>query len=277
MTTKAGKRRDPPMPGDVVERRGLWKVRVVGVNNAAPKNAKGGSSRQDAIERTLYKVTLNIYIHIFSLSLTHFLIFFLLFYFFHKCLTTIFFPLLPPRYVLSLLQARKQLKRSMRTREGKNRSYQNGTLRGGQQFTRQIREQQQHTDMDVDDRYLSHEEDKIHQLAGYFEARYRATTEKIPLFEQPDIASVRMKRRLMQLQAQGSQFDGGRGGSRWSSLDGGGSALLPAQEAAVGLGGHYLGHSLSLANLSSATKVSCCGTTVLNTSGSTAALFVVLD
>jgi len=44
------------MPGDVVERRGLWKVRVVGVNNAAPKNAKGGTSRQDAIERTLYKV-----------------------------------------------------------------------------------------------------------------------------------------------------------------------------------------------------------------------------
>ena len=151
----------------------------------------------------------------------------------------------------------------MRTREGKNRSYQNGTLRGGQQFTRQIRQQQQSTDLDVDDRYLSHEEDKMHQLAGYFEARYRATTERIPLFEQPDIASVRMKRRLMELRAQGSQFDGRGSSSRWSSLDGGGSALLPAQEAAVGLGGHYLGHSLSLANLSSATKVSVASTCVV--------------
>ena len=151
----------------------------------------------------------------------------------------------------------------MRTREGKNRSYQNGTLRGGQQFTRQIRQQQQSTDLDVDDRYLSHEEDKMHQLAGYFEARYRATTEKIPLFEQPDIASVRMKKRLMELRAQGSQFDGRGSSSRWSSLDGGGSALLPAQEAAVGLGGHYLGHSLSLANLSSATQVSVASTCVV--------------
>ncbi len=26
--SKSGKRRDPPMPGDVVERRGLWKIRV---------------------------------------------------------------------------------------------------------------------------------------------------------------------------------------------------------------------------------------------------------
>ncbi len=90
MVTKAGKRRDPPMPGDVVERRGLWKIRVVGVNNAAPKGAKSGTSRQDAIERTLYK-------------------------------------------------ARKQLKRSGRMREGKNRTYQNGQLKGGQQFARQIR------------------------------------------------------------------------------------------------------------------------------------------
>jgi hypothetical protein len=251
------------MPGDVVERRGLWKVRVVGVNNAAPKNAKGGTSRQDAIERTLYKVNF-LLLFSFSFFLLLFLcsVFFVLFCSF----STLYFD--QPRLTNNLahkciFQARKQLKRSMRTREGKNRSYQNGTLRGGQQFTRQIRQQQQSTDLDVDDRYLSHEEDKMHQLAGYFEARYRATTEKIPLFEQPDIASVRMKKRLMELRAQGSQFDGRGSSSRWSSLDGGGSALLPAQEAAVGLGGHYLGHSLSLANLSSATQVSVASTCVV--------------
>jgi hypothetical protein len=207
MITKAGKRRDPPMPGDVVERRGLWKIRVVGVNNAAPTGAKGGSSRQDAIERTLYK-------------------------------------------------ARKQLKRSTRMREGKNRSYQNGKLKGGQQFARQIRQQQQTVDMEVDDRYLSHEEDKMHQLADYFEARYRASTEQIPLFDPPNPASLRMKQRLAALQQQGNQWGLSRmsSRSRWS-LDGGGSALLPAHEAAVGLGNHYLAHSLNLVNLSDATKI----------------------
>ena len=216
LLTKAGKRRDPPMPGDVVERRGLWKIRVVGVNNSAPgKGGKGGTSRQDAIERTLYK-------------------------------------------------ARKQLKRSSRMREGKNRTYQNGTLKGGQDFSREIRNQQRNTDLEVDDRYLSHEEDKMHQLADYFEARYAATTEHIPLFDPPDPASLRMKQRLAMLQQQGAQFGGGgsrqgsrlgsRMSSRWS-LDGGGSALLPVHEAAIGLGGHYLQHSLSLHNLSSATKV----------------------
>ena len=39
------------------------------------------------------------------------------------------------------------------------------------------------------------------------------------------------------------------------SLDGGGSALLPAAEAAIGLGGHYLRHSLSLSALADATKL----------------------
>ena len=80
------------MPGDVVERRGLWKVRVVGVNNAAPKNAKGGTSRQDAIERTLYKVNFLL----FSFS------FFLLFFpslFFLFCY--LFFFVLFPRCTLT--------------------------------------------------------------------------------------------------------------------------------------------------------------------------------
>jgi hypothetical protein len=112
----------------------------VGVNNAAPsKGSKGGSSRQDAIERTLYK-------------------------------------------------ARKQLKRSTRMREGKNRSYQNGGLKGGQDFSRSIRRQQQNTDLEVDDRYLSHEEDKMHQLANYFEARYAATTEQVRCFFSSSLA-----------------------------------------------------------------------------------------
>ena len=42
--------------------------------------------------------------------------------------------------------------------------------------------------------------------------------------------------------------------SRWS-LDGGGSGLLPQHEAMMGLGGHYLKHSLGLHNLSEATKI----------------------
>ena len=67
-------------------------------------------------------------------------------------------------------------------REGKNRSYQNGGLKGGQDFSRSIRRQQQNTDLEVDDRYLSHEEDKMHQLANYFEARYAATTEQVRFF-----------------------------------------------------------------------------------------------
>ena len=72
--------------------------------------------------------------------------------------------------------------------------------------------------MEVDDRYLSHEEYKMHQLAEYFEARMRSVTEQIPLFDPPDPASVRMKQRLMQLQQQGSQYNlGGMGGSRMSS------------------------------------------------------------
>jgi hypothetical protein len=146
-------------------------------------------------------------------------------------------------------------------REGKNRSYQNGQLKGGQDFSRSIRRQQRDTDFDVDDRYLSHEEDKMHQLAEYFEARYAAKTEQIPLFNPPDPASMRLQKRLAFLQRQGAMFDGAgmsrmssRMSSRWS-LDGGGSALLPAHEAAIGLGGHYLAHSLSLHNLSSATKI----------------------
>ena len=48
---------------------------------------------------------------------------------------------------------------------------------------------------------------------------------------------------------------GSRSGSSLWSLDGGGSALLPQQEAALGIGGHYLRHSLSLGALSSATKL----------------------
>jgi len=76
------------MPGDVVERRGLWKVRVVGVNNAAPKNAKGGTSRQDAIERTLYKV--NFLLLFPFLFFPFFFLFFLLFFFvlFPRCTLT---------------------------------------------------------------------------------------------------------------------------------------------------------------------------------------------
>jgi hypothetical protein len=212
------KRRDPPQPGEVVERRGMWKIRVVGVNNAAPKG-KGGVSRQDAIERTLYK-------------------------------------------------ARKQLKRSTRIREGKNRSY-GANLQGGARFTRQIRTLQQTKEMEVDDRYLSHEEDKMHQLAGYFENRYRQTTESIPLFEAPDPRSRAVQSMLLDIRrnrrrsgGSGGMSRGSRGGygssrgssSMWS-LDGGGSALLPSAEAALGLGGHYLRHSLSLGALADATKL----------------------
>ena len=202
------KKRDPPNPGEVVERRGLWKIRVVGVNNAAAGNGKkGGGSRQDAIERTLYK-------------------------------------------------ARKQLKRSTRIREGKNRSY-GPMLKGGAYFSRQIRKLQQDTDMEVDDRYLSHEEDKVHQLAEYFEARYRSA-DNIPLFARPDPASLRMRSMTSLRDIRGGIGTGGTiqsGSSLWSGVDGGGSALLPAQEAAMGLGGHYLRHSLSLGNLSSAANI----------------------
>ena len=76
-----------------------------------------------------------------------------------------------------------------------------------------------------------------------------------------------MQERLRVLREQTSQFDAPFGGmhhsrmsSRWS-LDGGGSALLPAHEAALGLGGHYLAHSLQLRDLSSATKIpgTACG------------------
>jgi len=191
MLTKAGKRRDPPMPGDVVERRGLWKIRVrrSGVVVVVKKN------KQEVLTCFLF------------CCCSSFVVFFPPFVFsFPICVC--FVHLLQVVGVnnaapskgskggssrqdaieRTLYKARKQLKRSTRMREGKNRSYQNGGLKGGQDFSRSIRRQQQNTDLEVDDRYLSHEEDKMHQLANYFEARYAATTEQVRCFLSSSLA-----------------------------------------------------------------------------------------
>merc|ERR1711871_1710211 len=75
--------------------------------------------------------------------------------------------------------ARQQLKKSRRFRNGEIREYEDGEVKGGENFCNQVRLMQQNIDVNNDNTFLGYEDDKMTRLESYFEDLYQSSPIKI--------------------------------------------------------------------------------------------------